>query len=149
MSNIDFARLFDSISQSFNMPRTSAAAKSAAKRKRRRTCRIEELENREMLSADLFNAITDAYPDLELGNNWALYKYHELHPTAPEGYNPVITAYDLQEKINEAQHTTIDDIIHNSPPGCFCCAILPVAIKASHRYQLDKYQRCNIGHFIC
>ena len=63
MKNFDFEQLFDNITQSFGSfgdriysaheHRTSAVAK---KRKRSRTCRIEELESREMLSVNVLDA---------------------------------------------------------------------------------------------
>ena len=74
MKNFDFEQLFDNITQSFgdriystNAPRTSTGAK---KRKRSRTCRIEELESREMLSVTPleFDAIRSQYSDLNWGN---------------------------------------------------------------------------------
>ena len=71
MKNPNITRLFGN--------KSNSASKAQQKRKFRRTCRIEELENREMLDADLFGAIKDAYTDLDLGDDWERYNFIEIH----------------------------------------------------------------------
>ena len=74
------------------------------KRKRHRPLRIEELEGREMLSADLFNAISTAYGDLDLGDDWEKYNYIEIQADN-------LTDVAIRNAIATAGTTNKDDII--------------------------------------
>ncbi|MCL2006330.1 MAG: hypothetical protein FWG73_09260 [Planctomycetaceae bacterium] len=70
-----------------------------AKRKRGRACQIEELESRDMLSVDLFNAVNTFYANLELGN---YENYHIIEIAA----NQLDDINYVKEKFNEANATT-------------------------------------------
>ena len=95
MKHFDFFRLFSNNSHSPN---------GKNKRKRNRILRIEELEGREMLSADLFNAVHAAYGDLDLGDDWTRYNYIEIQADN-------LTDVAIRNAIATAGTTTKDDII--------------------------------------
>jgi predicted outer membrane repeat protein len=97
MKNFSFKRPFGNNSKNF-------ASVSKNKRKRNRTLRIEELESREMLSADLFNAINTAYSDLDLGDDWERYNYIEIQADN-------LSDAAIRNAINTAGTTAKDDII--------------------------------------
>ena len=123
MSKFDIARLFGNISQSLSARtfgdrihsahRTSAVAK---KRKRSRTCRVEELEPREMLAVTLaeFDAIKTQYSDLNLGEFMDDYHIIEVSRLDGAGENEnhfVFTLKGLEDAIKRANETTQESII--------------------------------------
>ena len=77
-----------------------------AKRRRGRTCRIEELENREMLSVTLgdFNVLREQYNDLNLRDDYESYNFIEI-----EAHE--LTSNNFRSAITEARNSAKDDII--------------------------------------
>ena len=75
-----------------------------SRKKSNRICRFEELEDREMLSADLFNAVQAAYGDLDLGDDWEKYNYIEIQANN-------LTDAAIRNAIATAGTTEKDDII--------------------------------------
>ena len=97
--NTFFNHLFDHHS-------TSSAAAKRNKRKPNRTCRIEELESREMLSVSLveFHAIRELYTDVHLRED--VHSYNIIEITADK-----LSVQSLQAAINTAGQTVQDDLI--------------------------------------
>jgi len=73
------SNIINRLSGNYFASSTSASKAKQEKRKRGHIARVEELEGREMLSADLFQAIQTTYSDLYLGNDWERYNYIEIN----------------------------------------------------------------------
>lgn len=82
----------------------SSSPKNKQRQRRGRACRIEELESREMLSADLFQAVNAVYRDINLGDDWE--KYNIIEVSAE-----YLSAGALRDAITEAGKTAKNDLI--------------------------------------
>ena len=97
MKHFDFFRLF--------ADNAGVPAKNNP-RKRSRTCRIEELESRELLDAGTFAAIKDLHADLNLGE-YEDYNYIEIQLTGVQTDDGAA----IRKAITDAGNTAGHDII--------------------------------------
>ena len=109
MQNFNFKRFFGNNS-------TNSDSASKNKRKRGRVCRIEQLEEREMLSVSMgdFDAIKSQYEDLNLGN-FADYNIIEVggagNQAGGANNNFAFSDTGIRAAIARAGQTTQNDII--------------------------------------
>ena len=130
MKNFDIFRFFGNSNDS-----NSASKRRAKKQRRGRACRIEELENREMLSvnplcgldaSNTFDEVAARYDELDFGSDWKAYNIIEI--TADSLTNEKFSD-DFYKALNEAKNSERDDIIVIRTDGTYNTVSLGTALN--------------------